>query len=188
MKIVQSRPDSLSVLREGGEIAFLRTRMGPTERIRSSLAGSAHAGRVQREIEQAAIETSKQITLDQIQLMGARIRTRLMAEAVPQFASAMADLNTEMDAHDRNLTLSTVQGILGHIENRDNASTELDALERDQKILPEENLAIRNLVAAMVSEDINRSESRMQKAKKAGESLADRAIAGIERAASSVKL
>lgn len=189
MSIVLNRQhESAGIIRTPADVSALQGRMGFVERWKTEAASSILAGHVKREVEQATIEGIKQLALGEIALRVAHFRTTLAAEAVPRFAAAMKDLNIAMDTHDRGLTATTIQGILSHIENREDALAALNILEGDGKISGDEKFGILHQINAMVSADIEASERRMQNAKRAGMTLADQAINGIERAASSIKL
>jgi hypothetical protein len=166
------------------DVSSLRMKAGPLSRIGAALKASAAAGTELGGVEVARVRVLAGIARTGLALAEAKIKTAMVAAAMPEIGALTVNLNARTTAVDQALTNGTAAELITHIENR-SATLAINRDLREQNKATEEEVAGLDACAnADATRDMESSRQRQAQAKEAVQRLHGMALSSL----SNVKL
>lgn len=166
----------------GGSIVALYEQAGPLQRLVTGIASSAGAGRALRQVNSARIAAEASISQTAVAIAATRMRTALVARAMPSIGSLATSLNCATTAVDQSLTNACAANVLSHLVNRQHNRAHVSGLEQSGVVDSDEAAELLSFIDADAAGDARRARDRMGQAKEAVGQLHDCALANIESA------
>lgn len=181
------QPGTSVAVADGPNLSPLRAKAGLLRRLSAHAAVSAAAGQELSRVEVARVHVEGAIALTGLRLAEAKIKTALVATAMPQVGALAVALNSQTTSVDQTLTNSAAAEVVTHLTNR-SANVDLaQELRQGGKISDEESATLEAFATNDAALDIERSRARMADAKQAVQCLHDYALASIAKAKMSVE-
>jgi hypothetical protein len=165
-----------------GDVSSLRQKTGMMRRISAAIATSAAAGDELARVEVERVRALGAIARTGLKLAEAKVKTALVAAAMPQIGALATSLNSATTAVDQALTNGSAAEVVTHLSNRSNNLAMVQELHKNGKISVDETGTLDSFATNDAAVDIERSRVRMAQAKDAVQHLHEYALASITRA------
>ena len=156
---------------DGAELRSLSSKTGPITRLKNYLAASTAAGEAVKGLHLEQVAAESRIAFTSLRLAETRVRTALVAVAMPQIGALTVQLNAATSAVDLALTNTSMAATLSVLHARTQSRAAIDALTRAGNLSPEEHETLNQLSDADATRDIASARARVADAKTAVEGL-----------------